>query len=329
VPTRRSIILPLLAALLAIPIIAAPAPLHAQPWPTRQPIRVIVPLTAGSAIDIVARLVFEKVSEQIGQTVVIENRSGASQTLGAGAVAKADPDGYTLLVAGSALAVVPSTMANLSFNVESELAAVASLANVPLVLVVHPGKGYGTIHDFVAAAKAKPDTFTYGSGGRGDATHLAAERFRLAAGFDGLYVPFRGFPEVLTEVMAGRRDFYMAPAAPALPLIAGGKVQALAVASARRGAALPDIPTTTELGFANSDYEFWVGAFAPAATPRALVDRLNQEVRKALDTPSVRERLKSIGGSPTPISAQAFGEQFRREIAVNAGLVKAVGLQTN
>jgi tripartite-type tricarboxylate transporter receptor subunit TctC len=327
--TPRFVALSLLVPVLASLLVAGSTPLHAQAWPARQPIRVIVPLTAGSAIDIVARLVFEKVSEQIGQTVVIENRSGASQTLGAGAVAKAEPDGYTILVAGSALAVVPSTIANLSFNVESELTAVASLANVPLVLVVHPGKGYKMIHDFVAAAKARPGAFTYGSGGRGDATHLAAERFRLAAAFDGLYVPFRGSPEVLTEVMAGRLDFYMAPAAPAMPLIAGGKVQALAVASARRGAALPDIPTTTELGFANSDYEFWVGAFAPAATPRALVDRLNQEILKALETPSVRERLKSIGGSPTPITAQAFAEQFRREIGVNAGLVKAVGLQTN
>jgi tripartite-type tricarboxylate transporter receptor subunit TctC len=324
----QSVVAGVLASLLAL----APSPSHAQTqgqaWPARQPIHVIVPLTAGSAIDLVARLVFEQVSRQIGQTVVIENRSGASQTLGAGAVAKADPDGYTILVAGSALAVVPSTMANLSFDVQRDLTAVASLANVPLVMVVHPGKGYKTIHDFVAAAKAKPGTFTYGSGGRGDATHLAAERFRLAAGFRGLYVPFRG-PEVLTEVMAGRLDFYMAPAAPAMPLITGGQLQALAVASAKRGAALPDIPTTAELGFANSDYEFWVGAFAPAATPRALVDRLNGEVLKALDTPGVRDRLKSIGGSATPMTAQAFGEQFKREIGVNAGLVTAVGLQTN
>jgi tripartite-type tricarboxylate transporter receptor subunit TctC len=314
-----------LASLLAL----APSPSQAQTqaWPARQPIRVIVPLSAGSAIDIVGRLVFEQVSKQIGQTVIIENRPGASQTLGAGAVAKADSDGYTILVAGSALAVVPSTIANLPFDVQTDLTAVASLANVPLVMVVEPGKGYKTIHDFVAAAKA--GTFTYGSGGRGDSTHLAAERFRLAADFQGLYVPFRGAPEVLTEVMAGRLDFYMSPAAPALPLIAGGKLQALAVASAKRGAALPDIATTTELGFPNSDYEFWVGAFAPAATPRALVDRLNAEVLKALDTPGVRDRLKSIGGSATLTTAQAFGEQFKREIGVNAGLVKAVGLQTN
>ncbi len=325
--SRPSFALSMLAGVLASLLVAAPMPSQAQAWPTRQPIRVIVPLTPGSAIDIVGRLVFEQVSRQIGQTVVIENRPGASQTIGAGAVAKADPDGYTILVAGSALAVVPSTIANLPFNVHSDLVAVAALANVPLVMVVQPAKGYKTIHDFVAAAKAKPGSMTYGSGGRGDATHLAAERFRLAAGFEGLYVPFRGAPEVSTEVMAGRLDFYMAAMSPAMPLIGSGQLQPLAVASARRGIALPNIPTTTEAGFANSDYEFWVGAFAPAATPRAIVDRLNQEILKAFETPGVRDRLRDMGASPMPMSAQAFGEQFRLEVGINAGLVKAVGLQ--
>jgi tripartite-type tricarboxylate transporter receptor subunit TctC len=220
-------------------------------------------------------------------------------------------------------------MAKLAINVQSDLAAVGSLANVPLVLVVNPARGYKTAYDFVAAARAKPGAFTYGSGGRGDATHLAAERFRLAAGFDGLYVPFRGAPEVLTEVMAGRLDFYMSAAAPAMPLIASGGIQPLAVASATRAIALPDLPTTTEAGFANSDYEFWVGAFAPAATPRAIVDRLNREILKALKMASVRDRLKSVGGSPTPTTAETFAEQFKREIGVNAALVKAVGLEPN
>lgn len=321
----RSIFASALAALLA----AATTPSQAQTWPTRQPLRVIVPLSAGSATDIVARLVFEQVAKQIGQTIVIENRAGASQTIGAGAVAKAEPDGYTILAAGSALAVVPSTIQHLSFNVQNDLTAISGLANVPLVMVVQPSKGYKTVHDFVAAAKAKPGSITYGSGGRGDATHLAAERFRLAAGFDGLYVPFKGAPEVLTEVMAGRLDFYMSPISPAMQLIAGGQLQALAVSSAARGAALPNVPTTTEAGFANSDYEFWVGAFAPAAMPRPIIDRLNQEIGKALETQTVRDRLRGMGGSPMPTTAPAFDDQFKREIRINAELVKAVGLQTN
>jgi tripartite-type tricarboxylate transporter receptor subunit TctC len=305
--SRPFFALSIFAGVLASLLVAAPLPSQAQAWPTRQPVRVIVPLTAGSAIDIVGRLVFEQVSRQIGQTVVIENRPGASQTIGATAVAKADPDGYTLLVAGTALAVVPSTVANLPINVETDLAAVGALANVPLVMVVQPAKGYKTIHDFVAAAKAKPGSMTYGSGGRGDATHLAAERFRLAAGFEGLYVPFKGAPEVLTEVMAGRLDFYMSAISPAMPLLASGQLQALAVTSATLAAALPDLSTTTEAGFANSDYEFWVAAFAPGATPRPIVERLNQEIRKALDTPPVRERLRGMGGSPMPLASSSSG----------------------
>jgi tripartite-type tricarboxylate transporter receptor subunit TctC len=327
VHTRQLFALTAFASVLAAALGTASS--HAQEWPMRQPIRVLVALTPGSAIDLVSRLVFEQVSKQIGQTIVIENRSGASQTLAAGAVAKAEADGYTILAAGSALAVVPSTLTNLAVNVQSDLSAIGLLANVPLVMVVNPAKGYKTINDFVAAAKAKPGSFTYGSGGRGDSTHLAAERFRLAAGFQGLYVPFPGAPEVLTEVMAGRLDFYMSPVAPAMSLIESGKLQALAVASATRGVTLPHVPTTTEAGFANSDYEFWVGAFAPAATPRAIVDRLNREVRRALETQSVRDRLKGMGGSPTPMTAQAFADQFNREVGVNAGLVKAVGLAPN
>ena len=280
----------LIASALATLLSVNSTPAQAQAWPTRQPIRVIVPLTAGSAIDIVGRLVFSEISNQIGQTVVIENRAGASQTIGAAAFTRAD--------------VAKDTD-------------------------VKAAKRYQAIHEFVAAAKAKPGGMTYGSGGRGDATHLAAERFRLAAGLEGLYVPFRGAPEVLTEVMAGRLDFYMAPISPAMPLLAGRQLQALAVASATRASALPEIPTTTEAGFRDSEYEFWVGAFAPAATPRLIVDRLNREIIRALESPDVRDRLRDMGASPMPMSAQAFGEQFKREIDVNAGLVKAVGLQTN
>ncbi len=327
--TRRLFGLAIFASTLAGSLLISSQSLHAQEWPTRQPIRVLVSLTAGSATDIVARIVFEQVSKQIGQTIVVENRPGASQTLAATAVARAEPDGYTLLAVGSALAVVPSTMAKLPINVQTDLTAVGSLASVPLVLVVNPSKGYKTVQDFVAAAKAKPGSFTYGSGGRGDATHLAAERFRISAGFEGLYVPFRGAPEVLTEIVAGRLDFYMSTAAPAMSMVTGGMLQALAVANATRSDVLPDVPTTTEAGFANSDYEFWVGAFAPAATPRAIVDRMNREIIKALETESVRERLKKASAAPTPITAAAFAEQFKREIGINAAIVKAVGLEAN
>jgi tripartite-type tricarboxylate transporter receptor subunit TctC len=329
VNTRRSFSAVLFVGMFVCLAIAGLRESNAQAWPTKQPVRVIVPLSPGSAIDIVARVVFEQVSKQLGQTFVVENRAGASQTIGAGAVAKSDPDGYTILVASSTLTVVPSTMANLTFDVGKDLAAVAALASVPTVMVVSPAKGHNTVHDFVKAAKAKPGSVTYGSAGRGDSTHLAAERFRLSAGFEGVYVPFKGAPEVLTEVMAGRLDFYFSPAAPALPLIRDGKLKPLATASSKRGSAIPDVPTTTEAGFANSDYEFWIGAFVTAATPRPLVDRLHQEITKAIESAAVRERLKSIGGDPMPMSPTQFGDLIKKEIGVNASVVKAAGIQTN
>jgi tripartite-type tricarboxylate transporter receptor subunit TctC len=308
---------------------AVPSDAHAQAWPTKQPIRAIVPLSAGSAIDIVGRIVFEQVSKQIGQTIVVENRPGAAQTLGAAAVAKSEPDGYSILVSGAAISVVPSTMTNLPFSVTKDLAGVGLLANVPLVMVVAPSKGYKTVHDFVAAAKAKPGSVTYGSSGRGDSTHLAAERFRMAAGFTGLYVPFRGAPEVLTEVMAGRLDFFFSPIAPAMSLIADGKLQALAVGSATRGSAVPNVPTTLESGYANSNSEFWVGAFVASATPREIVDRLNQEIKKAIEMPAVRERIKAVGGDPMPMSPRQFEDFVKKEIEVNAAVVKEAGIETN
>ena len=327
---RANLVTILFVSTLIATLISTPSLSRTQEWPARQPIRVLVALTPGSATDLVSRLVFEQVGKQIGQIVVIENRAGASQTTAASAVAKAERDGYTILAAGSALAVVPSTMTKLTVGLQTDLTAVGLLADVPLVMVVNPGKGYKNIQDFVfAAKKAARGTMTYGSGGHGDSTHLAAERSRVAAGVEGLYVLFRGSPEVLNEVMAGRLEFYMSPAAPAMSLIAGRKVQALAVASATRAITLPDVPTTTEAGFVHSDYEFWVDAFAPTGMPRTLVDRLNQEIVKPIETPQVRERLESIGVSASPLSAQAFADQFKREIAIDAALVKAAGLEAN
>jgi tripartite-type tricarboxylate transporter receptor subunit TctC len=317
----------LVATTLMAALWSAPAPAETQTWPTKQPVRIIVPLSPGSAIDLVARLVFDQDSRQIHQTIIIENRAGASQTIGTAAVAKSSPDGYTILVAGSALSVVPATIANLSFNVADDLAAVTQLASVPLVMVVSPSKGYKTVHDFVAHAKSNPGAVTYGSAGRGDSTHLAAERFRLSAKFQGLYVPFKGAPEVLNEVVAGRLDFYHAPAAAALPLIASGNLQPLGVASTKRASALPGIPTTIEAGFPDSDYEFWVGALVSAATPTAIVDRLHQEIVQALRTVSVQNQLKAMGGEPVSKTSRQFGDQIKSEIQMNTKLVKEAGLQ--
>src|SRR3954468_13338588 len=222
----------------------------AQTWPAK-PLRVIVPVTAGSAIDIIARTVSEQVATQLGQPIVVENRTGAGGSIGAASVAKADADGYTILVHSSAHVIAPSTFPNLPYDPGRDFANVMPLANVPLVLIVAPER-YASIGDLVAKAKAKP--VNYATVGAGAAAHLTAERFRLSAGFEAQQIPFRGAPEAITEVMAGRVDFFFSPTLPTLPLLQDGKIRALAVSSSKRAAALPDVPTTLEAGYANSDY---------------------------------------------------------------------------
>src|SRR3954454_21002068 len=320
---------PATALVLGLLSVPAGAQTAAESWPARQVIRVVVPLTAGSATDAVARVVFEQVGRQIGQTVIIENRVGAAQTIGAAVVAKAEGDGYTGLVNSSSHTVFPSTFTSLPFDVVRDFAAVTPLANIPTVMVIAPSKGFKTVQDFVAAAKANPGSMTYGSGGVGNSTHFAAERFRLSAGFTGVHVPFKGAPEALTEVMTGRVDFYFSPVPPALSLIRDGKLQALAVSSARRASVLPDVPTTAEAGLADSTYEFWVGVFVPSATPRAIVERLYREIRTALDTPAVRDKLATLGADPMPLSPADFDDYVRREIDANTALVKAAGIKAN
>lgn len=305
---------------------AAPEPVAAQDWPTKQPIRVIVTLSAGSATDVLARIAFEQVGKQIGQSVVIDNRPGAGQRIAAQAVARAEPDGYSLLVNSSTHTLFPSMFKSLQFDVINDFAGLAPLASVPTVMVTPAQRGWKTMQDFVAAAKAKPGSMNYGSSGIGNSTHLAAERVRMAAGFEAVHVPFTGAPQAINEVLAGRVDFYFSPLAPALSLIRDGRLQPLAVASSQRATVLPDVPTTVEAGFPDSSYDFWVGAFAPGKTPRAIVERLGDELRKALETPAVREKFTSLGADPMPMSPKEFDEHIRKEIELNASIVKAAGI---
>jgi tripartite-type tricarboxylate transporter receptor subunit TctC len=305
------------------------APVCAQEWPTKQPVKVIVTLSAGSATDVLARLAFEQVGRQVGQTFVIENRPGAAQSLGTSIAARAEPDGYTLLVNSSTHTLFASMFTNLSFDVTRDFAGLAPLASIPTVMVTPPSRGWKTLKDFVATAKAKPGSINFSSGGIGNSTHLAAERVRVAAGFEGVHVPFAGAPEAINEVLSGRVDFYFSPVPPALSLIRDGKLMPLAVTSARRSSVLPDVPTTVEAGFPDSGYEFWVGAFAPAKTPRAIIERLAAELRAALATPSVRERFAALGADPMPMSASEFDDYVRKEVELNAAIIKAAGIKPN
>ncbi len=299
-----------------------------QTWPTRQTIRLISPFPPGSAVDAVARPVFDNVSRQIGQTIVYESRPGAGGTLGMAAVAKAEPDGYTLLVNSSVHTITPSTYTKLPYDTVRDFAAIIPLAQYPNVLVV-PTSRFKTIQELVAAAKAKPGSITYGSGGVGAATHLNAERFRLSAGFEAVHVPFKGAPEALREILGDRIDFYFAPILSAVPLIESHQVNGLAVSSLTRSEVLPDLPTTLEAGYPESDYVFWVGLFAPAATPRAIIDRLHDATAAALADKTVSENLKKLGAAPMPMTPTAFDAYVKTEIATIAKVVKAAGIQPN
>ena len=322
--TRRTFMTISVAALAAptLPRIAA-----AQKYPTRQ-IRAMVPFAAGSSLDIVGRIVMDPLSRQLGQTIVIENRGGAGGSIGTAAVVKAEPDGHTLLIQASAHSAAPAAYPNLSYDPVRDFSAVIPFGAIPNVTVVHPGRGFKTVQDLVAAAK-KSGKFTYASAGVGSATHWAAERLRLAGGYDAVHVPFKGGPEALTEVMAGRVDFTCMGMSSALPLIRDGKLVPLAVSSTARSAALPNVPTTLEAGLKDSDYNFWLGLFVPSKTPRAIVERLYAETQKALTTPAVQDKFKPQGIEPLKLTSAEFDALVKREVAANIALVKAAKLKFN
>ena len=297
----------------------------AQTWPAH-PIRVIVPYTPGSATDIVPRTVLQQVSAQIGQPIVVENRPGGGSTIGAIAVAKADPDGYTVLVHSNAIVTTPAIQANVGYDPVRDFAAITPLGNVPLVLVISPEKKIKTVQEMVALAKSKAGAFNYASGGTGTPPHLTMERFRLASGWQGQHIPFKGAPEALTEVMTGRIDIYFSPITPALPLIRDGKLVALAVGGAKRSTALPDVPTTVEAGYPNSDFDFWIGLFAPAKTQHDIVAKLYQETKKALESPEVKGKLATLGVEPMPLTPEQFQAEVARQAPIAVELAKAAGL---
>lgn len=300
----------------------------AQGWPEK-PIRAVIPFGAGSATDIIPRIVFDQLSSRLGQTVIVENRGGAGGTIGAAFVAKAEADGYTILATSSAHTITPAIYPNLSYDPAKDFAAVGMIGSVPNVLIISPEKGIKTIREFVAAAKAKPGTFTFASVGVGSAVHLSAERFRVSAGYEAVHVPFKGGAEALTEVMAGRVDYYFCPIATALPFIRDGKLLALAVSSPARAKELPDVPTTLESGFADSDYTFWIGVFAPAKTPRVIIDKLHNEMAQATEASTVRDKLTKIGVQPVTMTASEMDAMVKNEIGRYAVFAKAAGLKAN
>ena len=312
--------LALLAGLLAS------AAVMAQAWPSK-PIHFIVPFTAGSGTDIIARTVGDTMSKGLGQPIIIDNKPGAGGTIAAAQVAKGEPDGYTVLIHSSGHALNPAIYPNLSYDTVRDLTGITPLAALPNVMVVSPERGWKTVADVIAAAKAKPGALNYASAGVGSATHLNAEKFKLQAGIEAVHVPFKGTPEALSDVIGGRNDWFFAPLSSALPLIKDGKLLALAVSTPQRTPALPQVPTTLEAGVPGSDYTFWVGMIVPAATPAPVVKRLHEEALKALANPEVKERMTKLGADPFTMPQDRFNAFIKTEMESAARIAKAANLK--
>jgi len=316
----------ILALLLATLALAVGNHAHAQTWPAK-PLVAVVPVGAGSLADTIARVVLDRLASQLGQPIIVENRTGAGGTIGAAFVAKSPADGYTLLIHSNAHTIAPALYPSLSYDPARDFAAVAPLGISPLVLVVSASKGFKTVGDLIAAGKAKPNSLTFASVGVGTATHLSAERFRASTGINAVHVPFRGGPQAMTEVMAGRVDFFFGPLGLVLPQIRDGKLVPLVVNGYRRSAALPNVPTTSEVGLANAEFPIWFGMFAPAQTPRAIVDKLHDQTLRAEQTGDVKDKLARLAVDPMTMTADQFAAFVAKEVAANAALVKMAGIK--
>jgi len=318
---RRSI-----KAFIVLVSLFAGAAAHADAWPSRL-IKATIPFGPGSATDVVPRVFFERLAAELGQSIVVENRAGAGGTLGTGAVVKAEPDGYSVLAHSSALTIAPAIFPNLSFDATRDLASVLMIGSSANVMIVPKSRPWTTIQDFIADAKAKPGSISFGSVGIGSAVHISAEKFRLAAGIEATHVPYRGGSEVIADILGGRIDLYFCPLATALPLIREGQVKALLVSTPQRVADLPDVPTPVEIGLKNADSAIWFGVFVPAKTPRDTVAKLHAAGLKVLAQPAMQESLAKLGVAPMPMTPAEMDDLVKRETSANLELIKAAGIQ--
>jgi tripartite-type tricarboxylate transporter receptor subunit TctC len=297
---------------------------HAQAWPTRS-IRVISPFPAGSASDTTARVVLDQVSQLLGQPMVVEAQPGAGGLIGFATVARAAPDGYTLVTSSSSMANGVVLHSHLPYDPVRDFIPVVIFGTQPNVLVASRQSGFKTVADLVAAAKASPGKLTFASAGIGSTSHMAAERFRLATKIDVRHIPFR--EGGLTEVMAGRIDFYFLPLAAAASVLHSGKLTVLAVSTAKRAALLPDVPTVAEAGYPGAESDFWVGLSAPAKTPMSIVNKLHDTTEQALQVPAVKEHLAKLGIEPELMSVAQFGKFFKEDFDSTVQLAKDAGIK--
>jgi tripartite-type tricarboxylate transporter receptor subunit TctC len=299
---------------------------QAESWPSRL-IKATIPFGAGSAADVVPRLVFDRLAAELGQPIVIENRVGAGGTLGTAAVAKADPDGYSIVAHSSALTIAPSIFPNLAFDATKDLASVLMIGSSANVMIVPNSRPWKTVQDFIADAKAKPGSISFGSVGIGSAVHISSEKFRLAAGVEATHVPYRGGSEVITDILGARIDFYFCPLATALPLIREGQVRALLVSTPKRVADLPDVPTPLEAGLKDADSEIWFGVFMPSKTPRDIIEKFHAAGVKVLTEPAMQDSLKKLGVEALPMTPAEMDDLVKRETVANMEVIKGAGIK--
>jgi len=300
----------------------------AQGFPSKT-VRLVATSTPGSPVDLYARAIADHLSKSLGQTVVVENRAGAGGTLAAGYVLGAEADGHVALVNTSAHVVAHYVYTGLAFDLLRDFAGIGPLVMLPNVIIAAPQRGWRSVKDLVAAARAKPGAFTYGTGGSGTGTHMSAERFRLAAGITAVQVPYKGSPEILTEIIPGRIDWAFVPLSTVLGQAGDGRVQLLALSADKRSAQLPDLPTIAESGLKDADFPFWVGMFVSAKVPRAAVRRLNEDTVKAMQSPEVRDRFAKLGAEIAILTPEAFDAYVREQAAVAGAIVKAAGIKAN
>jgi tripartite-type tricarboxylate transporter receptor subunit TctC len=298
----------------------------AQDYPDK-PVKVVVPFTAGSATDVLARAVSKKLSELWGQPVAIENRAGAGGVVGAEAVAKAPPDGYTLLIHGSAHTVIPALYAKLPYDPVKDFADIAPLATQPFVLVVGPSAGVKNVSELITAARAKPGQLKYGSAGIGSGTHFVAEKFKIAAGIDVVHVPYKGGPEANADTITGKITYWFPPLAIALKPVREGKLIAIGVTTAQRSGALPEVLAIAEAGVAGFENTTWWGIWAPAGIPANIADKLAKDVARALAAPDLREKLMKLGFEPMSMNSEMFTRFVRGEIEAAVRTAKAAGIK--
>ena len=324
--TRRTLLATAISLTVAAPALLAP-PAFAQPWPTK-PVTLVVPFPAGGTTDVLARALAEKLQQSLGQPVIVESRPGAGATLGADYVAKAKPDGYTLLIGAVHHTIASSVYKKLPYDFQKDFVPITGLALVPNVLVVNAGATPAkSVAELVAALKAHPGQWSYGSNGNGTAQHLIGTQFQNATGTTLLHVPYKGSGPLATDLLGAQIQMSFDTITPVLPHIKAGKLRALAVTTARRSSALPDVPTLEEAGLKGFDIGTWFGVLAPAATPRDIVARLNAEMVKVIQAPEFRKRMDEIGAEPTGGSSEQLAAQIRSETGRFAKLVKDANVQ--